>query len=42
VETSRKSALDVAKNALNKGNVRFLGVVHEETHLLDRIVKAQV
>jgi hypothetical protein len=37
VETSRKSALDVAKNAFDEGKVRLPGVVHEEAHLLDRI-----
>jgi hypothetical protein len=37
VETSRKSALDVAKNVLDEGKVRVLRVVHEEAHLLNCI-----
>jgi hypothetical protein len=32
VEASRRSALDIAKNALDEGKVRLLRVVHEETH----------
>ena len=41
VETSRKSALDVAKNALDEGKVRLSRAVHEEAHLLDRIRQAR-
>jgi hypothetical protein len=37
VQTNRKSAIDIAKNTLDKGKVRLLGVMHEEAHLLDHI-----
>jgi hypothetical protein len=37
VETSRKSVIEVAKNALDEGKVQLLRVVHEGANLLDRI-----
>jgi hypothetical protein len=37
VETYRKRALDIAKNALDEGKVWLLRVVYEEAHLLDCI-----
>jgi hypothetical protein len=37
MQTCRERALDIAKNTLDEGEVRFTWVMHEQTHLLDRI-----
>jgi hypothetical protein len=37
VETYRKRALDIAKNALDEGKVWLPRIMHEEAHLLDYI-----
>jgi hypothetical protein len=37
MQTCRERSLDIAKNTLDEGEVRFTWVMHEQTHLLDRI-----